>query len=95
MGKKKKVYDVESDDEVVETYVGDPADLLIPHTVEQGLEMAFAAKAVVVLTLDRKSGTLHIDESLSTPMETWAMIGRALEDASQVAELPLHSDDDD
>jgi hypothetical protein len=86
------VHDIEEDDEV-ETEVGSPDDVLIPHEVVHGLEMAFADRAVVVLTLDRASGQVSVDESLSTPMETWAIIGRALESASEVAALPLYDDD--
>lgn len=94
MAKYEPIRDMEEDDEIDETYVGSPDDLLIAHTVEEGLEMAFAERAIVVLTLDRKSGRINIDQSLSTPMETWAIIGRALEDVATVAEVPTYTDEE-
>lgn len=94
MEKYEPILDMEDDDEIDETYVGSPDDVLIFHPVEEGLEMAFAERAVVVVTLDRKSGRINIDQSLSTPMETWAILGRALESAAEVAEVPLYSDDE-
>lgn len=33
-----------------------------------------ASKAIVVLTLDRATGKVDVDDIASTPMETWAMI---------------------
>lgn len=95
MEKYEPLRDMEEDDEIDVTWVGSPDDLLIPHTIEQALEIVFAERAIVVLTLDRKSGKINIDQSLSTPMETWAIIGRALEDVASVVEVALFTDEED
>lgn len=36
-----------------------------------------SSKAFVFLELDRETGTLTIDGTFSTPLETWAMLERA------------------
>ena len=94
MGKKKnRVCDMEPDDEI-ETEVGDSTDVLVPHTFEQGLEMAFAEKAVIIVTCDRRTGRVNIDGSLSTPMETWAVLARAVEISAVEVELPAIGDEE-
>lgn len=99
MGKHKKIKDMEPDDvieEDPETYVGSPDDVLIDHTFERSLENAFAEKAVVVLTLDRKTGRLELDTSMSsTPMETFAILYHALEQHDKSRIQPLYDGFDD
>jgi hypothetical protein len=71
--------------EAEETVVGHPDDVLINHEFEQSLENAFAEKAVVVLTLDRRTGRVHADMMLSNPLEAWAICSQAMANLSTAA----------
>lgn len=80
MGKKKKAH--LEDEEEVETVVGSPDDSLIDHTFGPSLEHLGRGTAIVVVALNRLTGEVEIDGVLSTPMETWAALSAAEQQAA-------------
>lgn len=54
------------------------------HEFEDTLEHLKTRTAIVVVTLDRVSGAIEIDSSLSTPAETWYALSRAEQEQQEV-----------
>jgi len=79
MGKKQKA----SDDEPIP--VMDPAvELGRWHEFEPSLEHLRTTKAIIVVTLDRLTGEVEVDDKLSTPAETWYSLDRAATERAAV-----------
>ncbi len=97
MGKKhKRVKDMEPDDEIEEADQPEVLDGPEGFWQEFGpsLEHLRAGKAIVVLTLDRATGQVSVDDTLSSPMETFAILYHGLEQHDQTRIKPLYDGDD-
>lgn len=81
---KKKLPKMEDDDEIVEVIGGENDGLW--KEFGDSLEHLRNGKAIIVVTLDRATGNVEVDDKLSTPAETWYALDRAATEKCEALE---------